>query len=380
MKKILVLTSPEGHLSIAKAFKKMLEADFNVKVSNLMEKQNGFKFYTPFYRYFPSLFQFPYKLGKKDTVQKTFKTIFKTFMEKEVKKEVKSFCPDLIVSTNLFYDPSLTKILDYQTKPIPYLNFIPNPWNIHPLEVSSQAVNLFYDKKGINFGKKLGLKEKQLKSLGWPVRSQFYKGYDAGRIKKKLNFKKNVFTILICGGSEGTNMILKIIPSLLMIKKKVQVVAVCGSNQTLFKALNSFKKLLPKLAKTKIDHFSQIKKKLNLKIFGFVDNMAELIQASDLVVGKAGPNLIFETAALKKPFFAICHISGQEDDNLVIIRKKGLGFVEENAFKAIKLLKQIINRPEMLNKFTKTIEKERQNNLKVKGRFLNLVKTSLKVQ
>ncbi len=380
MKKVLILTSPEGHLSIAKSMEQILQEKFKVKVGNLMKNQNGFKLYAPFYRYFPSLFQLPYKIGKKDAIQKSFKTILKTLMEKGVKKEVKSFCPDLIVSTNLFYDPALVKILDYQTRSIPYFNFVANPWTIHPLEFSHEALNLCYDQKGVKIGQKQGLGKDKVAALGWPVRQEFYQKQNLVQLRKKLGFKKDVFTLLICGGSEGTNMILKIVPSFLTIKNKLQVIVVCGSNKTLYNALTSFKKLLPKLAGTKVNYLKQIEKRLNLHVLGFTDNMAQLIQASDLVIGKAGPNLIFETVACQKPFFAICHISGQEDDNLKLIKKKGLGLVEENTFKAIRLLKKIVNSPDMLNQFSSTIKQEKENNLRVKERFLDLAETTLKAQ
>jgi UDP-N-acetylglucosamine:LPS N-acetylglucosamine transferase len=81
------------------------------------------------------------------------------------------------------------------------------------------------------------------------------------------------------------------------------------------------------------------------------------MQASDLVIGKAGPNLLFETVATKTPFFAITHIAGQEDGNLDIIKEYKLGYVEENTIKANRLLGDIINHPEKLKKFLPHIEK-----------------------
>jgi UDP-N-acetylglucosamine:LPS N-acetylglucosamine transferase len=50
--------------------------------------------------------------------------------------------------------------------------------------------------------------------------------------------------------------------------------------------------------------------------------MAEVLSASDIVFGKAGPNFLFNVVACKKPFVAITHVGGQEDGNLDIIRKK----------------------------------------------------------
>ena len=98
---------------------------------------------------------------------------------------------------------------------------------------------------------------------------------------------------------------------------------------------------------------------------------------SDLVVGKAGPNLIFETVAAKKPFMAVCHIAGQEDGNLSLIKKKKLGLVEENPVRAIRLLKKIINKPQILNRFEKFIKKERQYNKEAGDKLVKIVKNLL---
>jgi len=112
---------------------------------------------------------------------------------------------------------------------------------------------------------------------------------------------------------------------------------------------------------------------------GFEKNMASLIQISDLVVGKAGPNLLFETAACGKPFMAITHISGQEDKNLNLIKEKQLGLVEENPLKAIKLLKKIMGKPELLN-MTINIKKEAKINNKAGEKLEKLVSKLLKTQ
>jgi len=208
--------------------------------------------------------------------------------------------------------------------------------------------------------------------LGWLIRERFYQPQPKEKIRKKLGFKKDVFTLLVCGGSEGSNMVLKIIPALLAVKRPVQIMVVCGTNQTLFKTLNSFKKFLPKLAKTKINHLETLPAKLNLKLFRFTNNLAPLISVADLVVGKAGPNLIFESVALGKPFLAICHISGQEDANLSLIKKKRLGMVEENPIKAIKLLNKIVYRPQILTKFTPFIAKERQANSQAQEKLVQI--------
>jgi UDP-N-acetylglucosamine:LPS N-acetylglucosamine transferase len=368
-KKILIFTTQEGHLSIAKALQEALAScsDLQVERSNILNSLKAFKVYTPFYRYFPSLFSVPYKLGQKDSIKKTFKTIVKNLMDKEVKNVIKAASPDLIFSTHFLYNPAILKFLDYQKQPIPFINMITDPWTIHPLLLSAEAdLSLVYDQKAVKIARQNQVEKNKLKAIGWPVRAKFYQTYNLSRIRKSLGFKKNKFTLLICGGSEGTNMVLKIIPALLANQKPLQLIVVCGTNKTLYKAVRSLKDLLPKLANSGINNLKNMPDRFNIKIFQFTDKLAELMQVSDLVVGKAGPNLIFESVASQKPFLAICHISGQEDGNLALIKKKRLGYVEENTIKVVKLLRKIMDNPKILNKFDAALKKERENNLKTK--------------
>ncbi|MGB9706734.1 MAG: glycosyltransferase [Microgenomates group bacterium] len=205
-------------------------------------------------------------------------------------------------------------------------------------------------------GQKFGINKKQVVPIGWLVRKQFYQHQPKNQLRKKLKLQPNLLTILICGGSEGTNAVLKILPAFLKVKKPVQVIIICGKNTVLHKIAKSLEQILA----------------LKLKTFGFVKNLAPLIQASDLVIGKAGPNLLFETIACKKPFFAITHIHGQEDGNLDLIRKKKLGWVEEDGSRATELLLKIIDHPEMLNKWEKYILKEKKYIQSTGEKILNL--------
>jgi len=330
-------------------------ANFEVRLANTAPKQST-KLYLPFYRYLPSFFQVIYRIGEKDAVQKGLKTLIKKWLEEEVKQEFKKYRPDVILSTNFFYNPVVAKILDYQKETIPFLVVVSDPWTIHPLLFSPQAsLNLVYDQKGIKLGRKNKIPRRKLASIGWLVRKKFYQKHQPAKIRQRLGLKKGVFTLLVCGGSEGTNMILKIIPGLLTLKKPLQLIIVCGHNKLLYKTVSSFKKLLQKVNQ-------KDKTKLNLRVFRFTEKMPQLMAISDLVMGKAGPNLLFETTAQTKPFFAICHIANHEEGNLQLIKEKGLGLVEENPLKAARLLKKIINQPKILTGFQPGIAKEKAFN------------------
>jgi len=155
---------------------------------------------------------------------------------------------------------------------------------------------------------------------------------------------------------------MKVLPILIFSQQPIQVIVACGSNQALYRSTEALQKIIDKSD----NHSSLIPLKFTSKIHLYM-------QAADLVIGKAGPNMLFETVATETPFFAITHIAGQEDGNLDIIRDYNLGYVEENILKAQKILKQIINHPEQLDKFKTDILKLKKYNQQSKEKLLKII-------
>lgn len=378
-KKVLIFTSREGHLSIAQAAEVALrKAGFQTQMVDFWSWASAFKLIYPFYRFFPTLFRLPHELSQTEPILKRINRYCLKLFEKEVKRSLKLHQPDLIVSTHFVYNPAIAKVLDYQKTPTPFLNIVPDPWNPLAFQFGHEAdLHLVYDQKMVKMMRRQ-LPQEKMRPIGWLTRPSFFQKQDITQIRKKLGFEKGVFTLLICGGSEGMNMILKILPSLLISRQPLQVMVVCGSNKALYKSLVGFKRLIERSRK-KRPLAKRRAGELNLKIFGFTDQLPQLMAVADLIAGKAGPNLLFESVAAGRAFLAICHLAGHEDANLSLIKKKGLGLVEENPVRVTRLLQKIINHPQILTRFERPIEKERQQNLQASQKLLQAVQSLLTV-
>ncbi len=356
-KKILITTSEMGHKSIADAISSELADSYQV--------QTLFHAFTPYnylyfgtYKYLPQVYSASYRLIENEP--SLCNLIKKTCKKKSlglIKKSYQEFQPDLIISTFFAYNEALKDFcLGHQ---IPLINIITDPRTILPLLFNDQAINCLFDQKALKIAYKNHIPEDKTLVTGWFTHSKFYQEKASTNLYKKFNFDKKVFTILICGGSGGMTGILKVIPVLFNPPKKIQVVIVCGKSQTIHKTALAIKTLTAQLPNKMCRQFS-------LKILGFTKYMPELMHLADIVVGKAGPNLLFESVASGKPFLAIAHIPGQERGNLEIIKEYQLGYVEENALKATKLLKRIISQPKILYRFKKPIQELCQKNQNAK--------------
>ncbi len=366
-KRVLIFTADEGHLSLAKAAATTLQEEYRVKIVNLFGQEVFFTLYRFLYRFFPVGMKIPFYLAKFRQSYQLLEKHISQLKRKEIKEEIISYQPDLVITTYFGYLPSLNKLK--KSFNFKFINLVSDPVSIHPFLFSPAAdYNLVFDKQGVQIGQEIGLKQKQIKAIGWLTQPKFYQPLDSDIIRKQLGFK-NSLTFLICGGSEGTTAILNTLPTLLFSQHQpLQLIFVSGTNNHLRQVIKQSIKLAKKLG------FKQ-KKILNL---GFTQKMAEYITISDVVIGKAGPNLLFETVARKKPFIAINHISGQESGNIELIKRYQLGWVAENPLTFHRLMKRIFHQPQLLETNKRSISLLYQKNKRAITAFRNLCRGLLK--
>lgn len=353
MKTIGIFTAGYGHESIARAIAEKIsrEAGKKYKVKIFFREQEPDLLdiiYNSIYKLNPSAlgpsFQISFNLLKKDKkTRKIVDSIFLANYEEKVRAFIKKNKIDLCISTYFQFNSSLEKI---QSEGIPFINIITDPKTTHPVMLTGANLDLVFN----DYITKQ-YKNKNMKKAGWFVREKFEKDYDKKSIRKKLKIDDSL-TFLISSGSEGANAVLKILPSIINCDKKVNFIVACGKNDFLYKNTIGIKQSLERLSSSKA----------RIIPLAYTKNMHLYIQAADMVIGKAGPNTIFESIACETAFFAITHIHGQEDGNLDLIRDFGIGIVEENTKKANQELEKLIKNPEKIDSFTKNIKKLKEYN------------------
>lgn len=364
MKKIVILTMGEGHLSIAKAIEQNLQGQYECVL--VVYRIPEFDLYLPIYQLFPSLFQVPYKLTEYKSAQKFVRSMMSRRYEKKVMAMLDENKPDLVISTYLLYDKICA---DYsKDHGIPCINVIANPRTIHPVEACEDSCNIVFDNTAVDTLHTYGIQTEQIQKLGWFVRSQFSPAKDVQLVRKKLGLIPHPTTLLFTAGSDGSSTILKILPLFFQITSPLQAVFICGNNTSLYKSLQVFVKTF---------RFANRLSPVRFTVLRFVDNIHEYMQASDMVIGKAGPNSIFESVACHIPFFALTHISGQEDGNLELITEYNLGIVEENPIQAISKLKEIASNPTLLTQYKDSVRTMAKYNFESAEKISELISTLL---
>jgi UDP-N-acetylglucosamine:LPS N-acetylglucosamine transferase len=73
------------------------------------------------------------------------------------------------------------------------------------------------------------------------------------------------------------------------------------------------------------------------------------------VMGKAGPNVMFEAVTLGKPFIATAYIPGQEELNLGFIRRHKLGWIALKSASQLYIIHLLAADRNLLKKRIKTV-------------------------
>ena len=234
--------------------------------------------------------------------------------------------PDVIISTHFLVN-ELTSYLKENGQIKTKLISIVTDFGVHNFWVAKNIdtyVVACKETEKILISKNIA-KEK-IRVLGIPIRGQFQRKLDKKSIKEKLgiefeNFsptpeshvsKKEAlvarplnFTILILTGGIGMGPISQIVK---LLSASVNVIVICGNNSKLYNQLKNadFK---------------------NVIVLGWIDNVEEVMAASDLVITKPGGSTISECLIMNLPMIFFSIIPGQELQNAQILSEYGLGFI-----------------------------------------------------
>jgi 1,2-diacylglycerol 3-beta-galactosyltransferase len=155
-----------------------------------------------------------------------------------------------------------------------------------------------------------GIPASRLVKAGLPIHPRFQDAIkrftDKTSMRLKLRLRPHAPTVLLAGGGDGTEPLRKYAAALARSPLDVQVLAVCGRNQALARRIRE-------------DNHAGV------HVFGFVDNMPELLLASDLLVTRAGPGMIAEGLACGCPLLLTGYLPGQEEGNVEEVVRRGLG-------------------------------------------------------
>jgi len=154
-----------------------------------------------------------------------------------------------------------------------------------------------------------GLAPERVRVCGLPVAAAFRAGpRDRAAARRKLGWEAEQFTALLLGGAEGMAPLEQIARALRASAMPMQLAVVCGRNARLRAQLAALHWPFP------------------AHVYGFMENIATLMSAADVVVTKAGPSTVMEALNCGRPLLLSGAIPGQEEGNVRMVLEGGAGW------------------------------------------------------
>jgi processive 1,2-diacylglycerol beta-glucosyltransferase len=154
-----------------------------------------------------------------------------------------------------------------------------------------------------------GISDNKIKILGIPIKPEFSYSLDKEEIARNLGIESDIPTILIMGGGRGLGNIKQIVHLLYKIDIPFQTIVLAGVNKSLFNYLNKKQK--------------KWSKKKKMLVYGYVDNVHELMTVSDILISKPGGITTAEALAKGLPMVIFNPLPGQERSNTEFLLRIG---------------------------------------------------------
>lgn len=361
-KKALIFTTGQGHESMAVVIRDLLaQAGWEVKQEKYAPE---FKLHVFLHQHSAFLMRFFSQILLLPVFIPLQKFFLKYFFQKYVFSAINSWKPDLVISTFYLLNPSIE--WGKQFFPYTFVNVFTDPRTFLPLNPSLQAdINMVFDDFQEKMLTRNGNNSIKTQVLGWLVHTEFEKAEKKEAVRKRLSLDTKPLTFLITSGSLGNEESSQFLTFFLNQKRPLQIVFITGKNTGL-------------LEKTKYFEHQNKNPLVTIRVLGYEKRMAAFMKAADLILGKAGPNTLFEAVAAGTPFFVTNYGGVQEKGNIEIIQQYHLGFTPQNMKEAQATLSKIIDTPNLLKTFEKDLKKMKTKNQQAQKKLLETINQLVK--
>jgi processive 1,2-diacylglycerol beta-glucosyltransferase len=251
---------------------------------------------------------------------------------REVLQKIKSYAPQLVMATEIgaaeiaalgrregwFNAPIVAVQTDFQTEP---------PWVQPEIDVYCVASE---EARGQLIG--WGVLPNRVLLCGIPVDPAFALPFDKQELKQALGLDARRPVVLVMGGGMGPAPLDRVVSSLDLSGVPMQVLAVAGHDHDLRHRLE--------LLRGRVT--------LDLHLFGWTENVPELMAVSDLLITKPGGLTAAEALAVGLPMILTHPIPGPEERHARYLSQNGVALHAESLNDIPRLASRLLSSPDEL--------------------------------
>lgn len=345
MRKILIIyaTAGIGHkkaaIAVKKALDEMAPKDTEVTMIDALDYTNKFfkwsylESYLLMVNKLPTFWGIMYYLTDNyfiNIVVSKIRRINNWMNSGKLIKLINDTKPDVIISTH-FFASEVVGDLKNRTKCSTRLITVVTDYRLHLWWIAKCTD--FYVVANDDTGQELlrvGVMKEQIKAIGIPVEPVFSKKLDRKAIFDKTGLNDGVFTVLVIGGGFGVGPIEAIVKEVGKLSVKVQMAVVCGHNDDLVRKIETLKPTIS----------------CDVKALGFIDNVYEYMEISDVLISKSGGITVSESLAKELPMIVISPIIGQETRNCDFLVKHRAAFRISGVDKLRPIVEDLVLHPD----------------------------------
>lgn len=341
-----------GHIAPAQALKAQFDSmgrdDLDVRVVNVgivmraRFLRSTYKLYWNWALRYPPMINAFYRGADTPFLIKMVDRLFGITILPRFARYIEREKPDMVVSTYFTFTHYLELL-----KRVGQLDAIsvvlnPEPFDSHRIWFSASFDwSLVFSEKSRREIIAKGIPARTVKLFPFPI-----KATDARRrtskaaLRRALGLETGAFTALLFFGAEGIGPVWRYAGAIVERGLDMQVVIVCGRNEKL---------------RADMEHFCSGRScTARFVVRGYVSNLADYIAAADVVVGKSGPNQVFETLAQGRPLIISSFLANEKETTDWVIRNRA-GWLTRTPDGLARLLEKLAARPGLVREYEKSI-------------------------
>ena len=249
--------------------------------------------------------------------------------------------PDVILCTHVFA-AQLADELKRRGKTRAYLAGVVTDYTIHPYWETLPRLDwlIVAAEPLIYRAVKRGIPARRIKALGIPIHPKFREKLEKKEARRLLGLNPEGPAALMMGGGLGYGLSLEDADRLLDLRPDFQLMAVCGRNQ---KQLRRF------------EQYQRETGRKNLRVYGFVENVQQMMDAADLLISKPGGLTVTEALAKELPMAIVSPIAGHEERNLEFLLNCGMAVSASKTFPLDEAVHLLLSSPGRLEQMRQAV-------------------------
>jgi 1,2-diacylglycerol 3-beta-galactosyltransferase len=286
------------------------------------------KLYGPTIRYNPKLYGRFFHISNRTKRILAAEQVAAPLVYNGLLRLITSVQPDVIVSIHPMLNHITIRALRDVRLRIPFITVVTDLVSVHLSWIAPGAdAYIVPTEQARDLYIQNGIDAERIHLLGMPIDPKFTLLTESKEeLQRKLGLEANKPVILLVGGGEGSGGLRSSVNLISQARLSVQLLIITGRNKRLYA------------------HLQRARASLHVpaKVYGFVNNMHEMMRASDVIVTKAGPGTICEALACNLPIILSGYVPGQEEGNVTYVLENKVGAMAYDSVELIDALRRLL--------------------------------------